>query len=51
MEKEIWSDYYTGENCINCGRNRVEKSNKRRVCEKCHMNQDTGEYEIDLINR
>jgi len=49
-KKEIWLDYYTGEDCINCGRNRVEQSNKgRRVCEKCYMDQDTGEYAIDCI--
>ncbi len=51
-KKEIWLDYYTGEDCINCGRNRVEQSNKgRRVCEKCYMDQDTGEYAIDYMRK
>ncbi|GEM_PF-6829066 len=46
MESDIWLDYYTGENCIYCGRNRVEQTIKgKKVCEKCRRNQDTGEYE------
>lgn len=48
-DKEVWFDYYTGDNCVNCGRNRVEQSNLRKVCEKCHVNQETKEYEYDLI--
>lgn len=43
---EYFLEGYTGENCIACGRNRVEVTNKgRKVCEKCKMNQDDGEYE------
>ena len=37
---------YTGEECSNCGRMRVEKwGNGHRICEKCDWNQDTDEYD------
>lgn len=36
-ERAIWLDYYTGEDCIDCG----------RICEKCHTDQDTGEIVYD----
>lgn len=36
---------YTGEQCICCGRNRVEKfSTGIRVCEKCGTDQLTKKY-------
>jgi hypothetical protein len=50
-EKEFREKYghvlsYTNKRCINCGRMRVELwSSGKRICEKCHMNQDTKEYE------
>lgn len=47
IEKDIWLRF-TDKDCINCGRNRVEISiSGKRVCEKCHMNQDTKKYELD----
>ncbi len=39
---------YTGENCNNkdCGRNRViPYANGKRICEKCHWDQDAHEYD------
>ena len=37
---------YTGEACKGCGRVRVELwTSGKRICEKCYLNQDTGEYE------
>lgn len=40
---------YTGENCINCGRLRVEKwSNGLRICEKCNYDQDKKEYSTEI---
>lgn len=48
-DDEIWLNYIS-KPCINCGRNRVEISNKgRKVCEKCFMDQDTGKYAIDRL--
>lgn len=45
-KEETWLDYYDSKECIFCGRLRVEKTNKgKKVCEKCHLNQDTGDYE------
>lgn len=39
---------YTGENCIECGRNRVIKySRGRRICEKCNFNQDKKEFDYE----
>lgn len=39
---------YTGENCINCGRNRVIKYSKgKRICEKCSYDQDKKEYDFE----
>lgn len=35
---------YTDDNCIGCGRARVELwSSGKRICEKCHLDQDTKE--------
>ncbi len=39
---------YTGENCINCGKNRVIKYSKgKRICEKCSYDQDKKEYDFE----
>ena len=39
---------YTGNNCINCGRNRVREYSKgKKICEKCYYNQDKKEYEFE----
>lgn len=39
---------YTGENCKNCGRNRVMNCvNGRHVCEKCGWDADKNEYCAD----
>ena len=36
---------YTGENCVNCGRCRVEKwSSGLKICDKCGTDQKTGEH-------
>lgn len=35
---------YTGKECINCGRNRVERySSEVEICEKCGIDQKTGQ--------
>jgi len=37
------TDSYTGEPCVNCGRNRVAlRKNGRFVCEKCSWDQKRG---------
>ena len=37
---------YTGKPCTQCGRVRVEAyENGDKVCEKCHWNETTKEYE------
>jgi len=37
---------YTGKECPNCGRVRVELwNNGERICEKCNWNIDKQEYE------
>ena len=39
---------YSGENCKNCGRNRVEMySSGKLICEKCGYDQDTEDYDYD----
>lgn len=44
IDEEIWLGYIN-EECINCGRIRVEISSKgRKVCEKCRTDQETGDY-------
>jgi hypothetical protein len=36
---------YMADNCVGCGRVRVELwSSGKRICEKCHLDQDTKEY-------
>ena len=38
--------HYLSEPCKNCGRVRVELwFSGKKICEKCHFNQDTNEYE------
>ena len=38
--------HYTSDRCKGCGRVRVELwSSGKKICEKCHINQDTLEYE------
>lgn len=38
---------YIDENCINCGRLRVELwDNGLKLCEKCNFDQDKQEYSI-----
>jgi hypothetical protein len=40
---------YITEPCKECGRLRVELWSKRqKICEKCRLNQETGEYENEL---
>ena len=42
---------YTREECKNCGRPRVELyQDGRKVCEKCHYNQETGEFDHYLFD-
>ena len=49
-EDEFWLDNYVPMSCNYCGRMRVEITNKgKKVCEKCNMNQDTGEFERSYI--
>lgn len=39
---------YTDQECVNCGRVRVDLwENGDKICEKCNFNQDTKEYEND----
>ncbi|WP_416149483.1 TFIIB-type zinc finger domain-containing protein [Salipaludibacillus sp. HK11] len=38
---------YVSDECKNCGRVRVELIDGKKICEKCHFNQDTNDYEID----
>lgn len=39
---------YTGNSCINCGRNRIIKYSKgKRICEKCGYDQDKKEYDFE----
>lgn len=39
---------YTANECINCGRMRVERyESGMEVCEKCDTDQKTGEYVTD----
>jgi hypothetical protein len=41
---------YTGEECTECGRLRVELwGNGDKICEKCNWNQDKKEYEFVTI--
>lgn len=50
---EEFKDYplkYTGEDCPNCGRLRVERwTNGNRICEKCNWNLDKKKYEKSYI--
>ena len=40
------NDHYTGDSCENCARNRVELlKNGKKICEKCHWDQDTHKYD------
>lgn len=44
---------YTGDNCNNpdCGRNRViVYANGKHVCEKCHWDQSSHEYDHDHMD-
>ena len=42
------SEYYTGEDCVNCGRNRVlTYSNGYEICEKCSWCKQLGRYITD----
>jgi uncharacterized Zn finger protein (UPF0148 family) len=38
---------YTPDECKYCGRVRVELIDGKKICEKCHYNQDTEEFESD----
>lgn len=39
---------YINKECSNCGRLRVEKwENGEEICEKCCVNQQTGDFEKD----
>lgn len=43
------SDFYTGDNCPNCGRNRiltirVQDNKIKRICEKCSWCIEDSEY-------
>ena len=45
-------DHYTGEDCENCGRSRVELlKNGKEVCEKCHWNQSEHKYDSYCLNK
>lgn len=51
-DPEYWSRSmyaeYDGTDCLNCGRERVERyANGRRICEKCTWDQDAGDYAYD----
>lgn len=40
--------HYVKDECINCGRCRVEKyTDGSLICEKCHFNQETNQYDTD----
>ena len=41
----VWNGDYNGENCENCGRERVMLcSNCKRLCEKCNWCPEDKEY-------
>lgn len=43
---------YLSNECINCGRVRVELwSCGQKICEKCHFNQDTKEFESGIFSK
>jgi len=43
--KEKPTKYIAG-NCKKCGRARIELwSDGKKICQKCHYNQDTNDYE------
>lgn len=45
------AENYTGEKCINCGRNRVMNClNGRHICEKCGWDADRNNYSELEIN-
>ena len=43
--REAWNGDYNGEDCENCGRERVMLcSNGKRLCEKCNWCPEDKEY-------
>ena len=47
VKEEISPVEYIDEECVSCGRYRVEMyTDGRKVCEKCHYNQETNEFDV-----